>query len=120
MHKLNKKIGDYGEKIAVRYLKKLGYIIRNKNYRCSLGELDIIAQYKSCITFTEVKARYNDTYGFPVEAVDYRKRLKIHNAAKHYISNKRLSNYNFRFDVIEIVLNYKDDSYELNFIPNAF
>ncbi|PJI06604.1 MULTISPECIES: YraN family protein [Clostridium] len=120
MHNLNKKVGDYGEKIAVLYLKKLGYIIRNKNYRCRLGELDIIAQDKSCIMFTEVKARYNDTYGFPVEAVNRRKRLKIYNTAKYYISDKRLSNYNFRFDVIEIVFNYQDDSYELNFIPNAF
>ncbi|AAK79729.1 putative endonuclease [Clostridium acetobutylicum] len=120
MHRLNKKAGDYGEKAAEIYLKKSGYTILNRNFRCFLGEVDIIAKNKDYITFVEVKSRWSDTYGLPCEAVNYRKKLKIYRTAKYYIASKSLINYNFRFDVIEVILNHQNDSYDLKFIENAF
>lgn len=44
MHELNKVIGDLGEEFAKDYLIKNDYTIVERNYRCKLGEIDIIAK----------------------------------------------------------------------------
>ncbi|MCR3759344.1 YraN family protein [Clostridium felsineum] len=120
MHKLNKTVGNYGEDLAEKHLKNLGYTILYRNFKCYLGELDIIAKNKDFITFVEVKARWNDAFGSPCEAVNYKKKFKLYNTAKYYIWSRNLLDYNFRFDVIEIVLNHNNDSYDLRLIENAF
>lgn len=55
----NKRIdlGKKGEDISVKFLKKQGYEIIERNYRCSLGEVDIVAKDKNILCFVEVKAR---------------------------------------------------------------
>ncbi|KYH29901.1 MULTISPECIES: YraN family protein [Clostridium] len=118
----NKNIGNYGEDLSVKYLSNLGYKILNRNFRCKLGEIDIISMLESDnrICFTEVKSRYNSLYGFPFEAITYRKIKRIKAAAKFYIMVNNLKNLDFRFDVIEVVFNNSNDSYCLNLIENAF
>jgi len=63
------KLGKTGETIASEYLAKNGYIIREKNYRNFLGEIDIIVEYKNEIIFIEVKTRKSNQYGYPEETV---------------------------------------------------
>ena len=64
----------------------------------------------------EVKSRSNINYGYPSEAVNYKKQRKIINVAKYYILNNSLENVSIRFDVIEIYLKDK----KINHIVNAF
>lgn len=120
MKNLNKTIGNYGEAIAAKYLEENGYKILTANYRCRIGEIDIIAKYKNYICFIEVKTRYSACYGRPSEAVSYVKQQKILKAAEYYIMKNKLYNCAARFDVIEIQLNNSDNMYTINFIENAF
>lgn len=116
----NKKIGTYGEFLAQKYLEHLGYNTLERNFRYKYGEIDIIS-YIPCtnfICFIEVKSRFSTLYGYPREAITYKKTLKIKNTAKFYIIKNHLCKYNFRFDVIEIL--FKNNKYKLSHIKNAF
>ncbi len=110
-------IGIIGEDIAKNYLLDNGYKILERNFRVKSGEIDIIAQLNQIIVFIEVKSRSSNRYGLPYEAVDYRKQQKIIKAAQNYINFKRLTNYQYRFDIIEVYLNINK---KINHIQNAF
>ena len=103
----NKEIGKYGENLAKEYLIKKGYEIIETNYRYSrYGEIDIIALYKKELCFVEVKARKNDKFGTPMEAVTKNKLSKILSCIKNYISeNKNLYFEKYGIDVISIEIN---------------
>lgn len=112
-----KEIGDFGEDIAVRELLKKGYTILERNYHSRFGEIDIIAKKGTYVVFVEVKLRKNTEKGMPKEAVTKQKQRKILMTAQRYISQKKLDNVDFRFDVIEII---KDKEILFNHIENAF
>ncbi len=120
MRALNKSIGFYGETLAENYLKEMGYIILERNFKCKLGEIDIIAKDNTHICFIEVKTRYGSFYGNPSESVTSLKQYKIKRTAQSYILKKKLHKFNFRFDVIEIILNPLDDNYSVKLIKDAF
>lgn len=120
MHCFNKDIGSLGENLAENYIKNHGYIFIERNFRCKIGEIDIIGKDKDYIAFIEVKARYNDYYGRPAEAVNCYKQNKLYKAAEFYIMKNKLYDYNFRFDVIEVLLKLESNRYELRLLKNAF
>lgn len=120
MKHFNKSIGSYGENLAENYLKESNYKIIDMNFRCKIGEIDIIAKNDGYICFIEVKSRYNTTYGYPREAVTRSKQLKIYKTAKMYILENKLINQKFRFDVIEIMFNYKNNDNSILLLKNAF
>ena len=90
--------------------KHLNQSILDKNFRCKIGEIDIIAREGNYICFIEVKTRYGDLFGSPCEAVTYSKQQRISKVAQIYIMKKRLYRFFCRFDVIEVILNKNDDS----------
>lgn len=112
----NKEKGYLGEQIALNYLLKKGANILNRNYRIKSGEIDIIAKFNNELVFIEVKSRTSIKFGYPSEAVNYKKKKKIYNVAQHYILVNNLYNIPIRFDVIEIYFNDK----KINHIINAF
>ena len=116
----NKDIGAYGEDISESYLRNLGYSILHKNFRCKSGEIDLIASNKNYICFIEVKTRYGKNFGIPAESVFYSKQHKIFKTAQMYIYMKNIMNTNFRFDVIEVILNAENNNYIVNHIEDAF
>jgi len=115
----NKFLGEIGEKVAAEYLESQGYRIIENNYKCKLGEIDIIAVDKDTIVFIEVKTRSSDTYGQPGEAVNYHKQKKIVQTALSYISSKKLFNWMSRFDVVEVIID-NDRIVDINLIRDAF
>jgi putative endonuclease len=120
MHSLNKEIGNLGESLAEKYLQDSGYVIIQKNFRCYIGEIDLIAKEKDYIIFFEVKTRYNTRFGNPCESVTYCKQRRIYKTAQFYIMINKIHNSNFRFDVIEIILDIKNNSNSIRQIKNAF
>lgn len=120
MHHLNKDIGKYGEDMAQNYLENLGYIILDRNFSCKFGEIDLIGKDNNYVAFVEVKTRYSTLYGYPREAVTKNKQLKIYKVAQLYILKKKLFKNNFRFDVMEIILNSNEDKPSIKLIKNAF
>ncbi len=96
------ELGASGEAKSIEYLKKAGYRFICRNYRCPLGEIDIIAKNGNDLCFIEVKTRSNKNYGLPQDAVDKNKRNRIMKVALFYLKEKKLSGCNCRFDVISI------------------
>lgn len=109
--------GKLGEKIAKDYLIRNGYKIIEINYKNKIGEIDIIALEGDVLTFIEVKSRTSNTYGYPYEGVNFKKQKKIINTSMIYLSYKKLSNIQLRYDIIEVYLTTK---YKINHIKDAF
>ncbi|MDE6850326.1 MAG: YraN family protein [Clostridia bacterium] len=108
-----RRIGFRGENKAAAFLKKNGYKICERNFRCPFGEVDIIAQKDGVIAFVEVKTRTNDLFGAPNEAVDNRRKQRYRNCVRFYFANTEID-YTVRFDIIEVT---KEG---INHIENAF
>ena len=124
-----KEIGDLGEKIAVKYLKKNHYNLLSRNLHVSHNELDIIALHKKSkmVVFVEVKTRsVNDDlyspFGTPASAVTKQKQLRTVQAARGFLhDNPKFHKYQPRFDVIEVYLSKESKTLlKINHIENAF
>ena len=118
MKSLNKSIGVKGEILAEKFLKNKGYIILEKNFRCKLGEIDIIAKDNDYICFIEVKSRTTLIFGTPKESVTKTKQNKIIRVANYFILKNHLEKYNFRFDVVEVF--FDNNNSKITLIKNAF
>ena len=103
----NIAIGSFGEDVAIRYLEMRGYRVIAKNFKCRLGEIDIIAE----IIFVEVKTRTNNKFGMPSEAVGKKKALRIRKAAAVYLLCNKRQNAKIRFDIFEILLNQMEGAF---------
>jgi putative endonuclease len=95
-------LGQEGERLAERYLQKKGYKLVERNYRCAVGELDLIVLDRRVVVFVEVKTRTSHGFGSPLEAVEFRKQRKMIQAAQFFLSAKGLQQREARFDVIGI------------------
>lgn len=117
----NRKVGTFYEQIAGKYLESIGYKILQFNYRCKVGEIDIVALDGNYLVFCEVKYRSDILKGMPSEAVDYRKQRILSKCALFYVSAHRCTQMPCRFDVIGI-LGSKDhcDQTEIRHYKNAF
>lgn len=113
---VNKRlIGTVYEKAAGSYLMKQGYQILQYNFRCRMGEVDIIAKDGAYLVFVEVKYRTNTASGEPLEAVDLQKQRKISKAAAYYCMTHGYGETTpCRFDVAAILGN------DIQLIKNAF
>jgi putative endonuclease len=95
-------LGDRGENVAARFLLNLGYKIIIRNFRCDLGEIDIVARDGKTLVFVEVKTRaYDDPT--PEEQVNLTKQNQVTKAGKFYLSRYGVPQPPARFDVIAIV-----------------
>lgn len=96
-------LGQIGELAAARYLREKGYQILSANYRCRLGEIDIIAENARYICFVEVKTRSENNLYAPADAVDAAKRKRIVATAQLYLQRNPQEKQP-RFDIIEVYL----------------
>jgi len=113
-----KRVGNKGESIAEDYLKRKGYEIIHRNYRCRLGEIDIIAKDDDTIVFIEVRTKQNRNYGTPQDSVTPMKMDKISKTALSFIQGKNLTGFSYRFDFIAVT--YSQGKPNIEHIENAF
>lgn len=113
---MNKRnVGDEYEKLAAIYLTAEGFQILEHNFRCRIGEIDIIATKDGYLRFIEVKYRSNGRTGSPQEAVNYKKQRQISKVASYYLMKKGYSlDTACCFDVIGIW------NHEIMLLENAF
>lgn len=114
----DKELGRDGESLAAAYLRDLGYKIRERNYRCRQGEVDVIVERKGTITFVEVKARRSVEAVSPRELVTLPKQRHISKAAQHYLASRRLNDVNADFAVL--IIDHSSPTPQFEFIPHAF
>ena len=119
MSEERKSLGKKGEELAASYLKKnQGYKILHRNYRCTFGEIDIIAKDQDVLSFVEVKTRSSAGFGIPQESVNKRKQHQLSKVALEFINRYKVHNMKARFDVVAVYLLPKEKRVEL--IKDAF
>jgi putative endonuclease len=96
-------LGRYGEEVAVEHLRRQGLTILARNWRCSAGELDIVARDGAALVVCEVKTRSSTAYGSPLEAVGPRKLRRLRELALRWLDEQGIHAPQIRFDVIGIV-----------------
>jgi putative endonuclease len=97
-----KPFGQHGEQLAANYLTNRGFSIVATNWRCSLGELDIIARDDATLVFVEVRTRRADTTEPAFESITPNKRRKLTQLAYRYLEANELSDLAWRVDVVAI------------------
>ena len=110
----NRKVGDAHETLTVLELERRGYRILQRNFRCKMGEIDIIALHKGYLVFIEVKYRKNAKAGSAAEAVTYKKQQIISRVADYYIRGHCSKIPSCRFDVVAV------DGDTMTLYENAF
>lgn len=117
---LKRKIGDLGEELTKKYFLKQGYKIIKQNYTSRTGEIDLIVQENDEIVFVEVKTRTNYNFGYPEEAINFRKQNKIRMTAQNYLTKEKILFKDYRFDVIGIEIDQLTQKAKIKHIKNAF
>jgi len=113
------EVGKLGEKAAQKFLKKRGYRIRETNFRCRHGEIDIVAQKKDCLVFVEVRTKSNLDFGTPEESITQSKKKKLVTLALTYTSTHQDLPSLWRIDVVAIELDEKGKTKRIELIENA-
>lgn len=103
MHKKD-ALGRYGEELAARFLAKQGWTILDRNWRCSTGELDIVAERDRILVICEVKARRSLRFGSPLEAVTPEKLQRLRRLAGAWIAAHPQHRETVRIDVIAVLV----------------
>ncbi len=98
------ELGWRGEKVAARYLRRKGYRIVARRYRCRRGELDLVAvSREGTIVFVEVKSGRGGRHRQPGRNVTTRKQQRVLHAARMFLAEHHLRRYPHRFDVVAVV-----------------
>jgi putative endonuclease len=111
-------LGKWGEDLALKKVKKLGYRCLARNYRCPLGEVDLIAKDGDTLVFVEIKTRRGRSLEYAKEAVNRHKRRQLSRVALAYMKEKGFADMRARFDVV--VINLNKGSEEIEVVRNAF
>lgn len=115
-------IGQNAEDLALQFLQSKGMRLVERNYRCKMGEIDLIMQHKTELVFVEVRYRKHTNFGSGAESIDYRKQQKILKSAEHFLqSHKKYAKQPCRIDVISITapINTSAQQANIDWIPNA-
>lgn len=99
------EIGRAGEAFAEAMLCAQGYQILERNFRCSMGEIDLIAEREGEIAFVEVKTRRSLQFGTPADAVTTKKQSRMRRTAQAYLSRCGKMESSVQFQVVEILYN---------------
>ena len=94
--------GSRSERVAARFLRRLGYRILDHNFTCDFGEIDLIALDRQCIIFVEVRSTESTDTSQPAQSVDARKQQRLTKLALYYLQVNRLLDCSARFDVLAI------------------
>jgi len=115
-----KQLGNRSEQLARYYLEQQGLVLRESNFYCRYGEIDLIMEQGRTIVFVEVRSRSNARCGQPAETVQHGgKREKLRRSANLYLCwHPELAERNCRFDVVSVL--WQAGQARLRWLPDAF
>jgi putative endonuclease len=113
------ELGRIAEEAAARYLRARGYRIRDRNWRCHLGEIDIVAEHGGAVVIVEVKSRSSTEYARPEATVTTAKRRRLTVLARAYLSGKGLDAY-CRLEIAEVVITPQGRVISVEVLPASF
>ncbi|GAB3579054.1 YraN family protein [Calidifontibacter terrae] len=99
-------LGEQGEQVAVDYLESLGWRVLDRNWRCPIGELDVVAYDAASeqIVFVEVKTRATAFFGRPVEAVKPAKLRRLYRLGAAWAAAQHTRLQVIRVDLVGVVI----------------
>jgi putative endonuclease len=112
------KTGRQGEELAAHYLRKKGYVILERNFKCPFGEMDIVARHGDVLIFIEVRSRRSEGFGEPLESIRLIKQKKLSRIALCYIQKYHLQGRKARFDVLGVKI--RPEGHEIEMVQDAF
>lgn len=112
-------LGNRGELLAARFLRKNGYKILLRNYHAAGAEIDIVARQGDCLIFVEVKTRQSNKINEPYRQVNLHKQKNIARAARAYLSHYKGFPPKARFDIVSIVWPEAGEP-QIEHLANAF
>lgn len=98
----NSALGAYGERAAGRHLAALGMQVLDRNWRCELGEIDLVLREGATLVVCEVKTRSSDDFGTPHEAIDEVKARRLRRLAARWIEQSGFRPREVRFDLVAV------------------
>lgn len=107
--------GEHAEQLALTHLQSQGLRLLQRNYRCKLGELDLVMLEGKTLVIAEVRYRQSDSFGGALASITRRKQERIVAATQHYVIIHKMSQCAIRFDVVAI-----SGDNQLQWIKNAF
>jgi putative endonuclease len=114
-----KAAGALGEELALAHLQAHGLKLITRNYRCKVGEIDLVMLDGATLVLTEVRYRASTDYGGAAASVTWRKQRRLANAAEHLLMKRAdLKRYPARFDVVAITADAAES--KIDWIKRAF
>ncbi len=115
-------MGISSEKIAEQHLASVeNYIILDRNYRCPLGEIDLVAMDGNTLVFVEVRSSSSPYPDLAGESVGFRKQKKLRQLASIYLNEKKIPHFRCRFDVVILLMDKeRKTAREIGLYKNAF
>lgn len=111
--------GFQAEQAAASYLEEQGLVIRDANFNCRAGEIDLVAMDGEALVFVEVRARRQGALVDGAESVSGRKKHRLIRAARFFLHRHGLHDSPCRFDVMAVTL-HNDGRRDFQWIRNAF
>lgn len=123
-----RQFGDWGEKVARKYLEEKGYQILESNFRKKWGEIDLVALKKKgrilpkgeSLVFVEVKTSFDNRSFLAAQNVHPQKQRRLINAARSYLKEKKISpNFPWQIDILLVGYNQSSGLCQVEHIENA-
>jgi putative endonuclease len=112
-------LGRLGEAEAARLYEQMGCTVLERNFRCSIGEIDLIVREGRSLVFCEVKTRRTSRWGEPSEAVAGPKQARLRRLAAQWLNERRPGRCEIRFDVVSVIVGPLGVE-RIDHLPNAF
>jgi putative endonuclease len=112
-----KQTGQQGEALAASYLAEQGYNIVQRNWRCPLGELDIVAEAGGTLIFVEVRTRRSRRFGLAEESITPTKQSRLVELAQTYLQESATLDRSWRIDVVTV--QWEAGRPKINHVENA-
>jgi putative endonuclease len=97
-------LGAYGEALAARYLLDAGLVLLDRNWRCGLGEIDLVLREGRVLVVCEVKTRSSNAFGTPLEGVTERKAARLRRLAARWLADHDLRPDEVRIDLVGVLV----------------
>ena len=115
-----RELGKRSEDIGASWLASRGMRIIERNYRCPLGEIDLVGMLDDTLVIVEIRSRTSDRCGAPAESITYRKKQRLRRLASYYLCQKGMINWPCRFYVLGVLCGGDESGPQIEWFPNAF
>jgi len=99
-----RSLGAFGEAYAARHLVDRGMVLLDRNWRCELGEIDLVLRDGDTVVFCEVKTRSSSLYGAPLESVTARKAARLRRLAARWLADHHVRPRDVRLDLVGVLV----------------